>query len=98
MQEYFIFDPAYKLKLPLRVFRLRGKELVEEVISYKRVRSEELELELVNDGQTLRLFDPQTGEFLRTQAEEAKARQAAEPRTTCHAAKLRESGLDPDQL
>ncbi len=54
------------MQSPLRAFRLRGQELVEEVVSQNRVRSEALGLELVNDGQTLRLLNPQTGEFLRT--------------------------------
>jgi hypothetical protein len=45
-------------------------------------------LELVNTGQTFRRSNPQTEEFLRTPSEEV-ARLAA---------KLRELGLDPDQL
>ena len=89
--EYFIFDPEYKLQPPLRAFRLHGKDLVEEIVSNNRVTSEELGLELVNDGKTLRLFNPQAGEFLRTPAEEAA-------RATRLADKLRELGLDPDQL
>ena len=68
--EYFVFDPEYKLKPPLRAFRLRGQELVEEVVSHNRVQSAALGLERVNDGKTLRLYNPQTGEFLRTHAEE----------------------------
>ncbi len=75
VREYFVFDPKYKLKPPLRAFRLRGQELVEEVVTGNRVTSQELELELVNDGKTLRLFHPQTGEFLRTPPEEFAARQ-----------------------
>ena len=67
------------------------EELVEEVISHNRVRSEALGLELINDGKTLRLLNPQTGEFLRLPATEAAARARL-------AAKLRELGLDPDQL
>jgi Uma2 family endonuclease len=88
VQEYFIFDPEYKLKPPLRAFRLRGADYIEEVVSQQRVFSTELGLELVNDGQTLRLYHPPTQEYLRTPAEEV-ARLAA---------KLRALGLDPDQL
>ena len=98
VQEYFIFDPEYKLIPPLRAFRLHGKELIEEVVSNNRVVSEELGLELVNDGTTLRLFNSQTGEFLRTPSEETVARQKAENRADRLAAKLRELGLDPDHL
>jgi Uma2 family endonuclease len=98
VEEYFSFDPEYKLKPPLRAFRLRGKELVEEVVANNRVVSEKLGLELVNDEKTLRLYDPQSGQFLRTPAEEVAARRQAEDRAARLAAKLRELGLDPDQI
>ena len=98
VQEYFIFDPEYKLKPPLRAFRWHNRELIEEVVSNHRVASVELGLELVNDGKSLRLFNPQTGEFLRTSAEETVARQKAENRADRLAAKLRELGIDPDHL
>ncbi len=105
VREYFVFDPEYKLPPPLPAVRLRGEELVEEVVSQNRVVSHEFGLELVNTGQTLRLWHPATHEFLRTPAEEAAARQAAdaalqaaEQRAARLAAKLRELGLDPDQL
>ncbi len=78
VREYFIFDPEYKLKPPLRAFRLHGQQLLEEVVTGNRVMSHELGLELVNDGTTLRLWNPQTGNFLLTPDEEAAARQAAE--------------------
>ena len=119
VQEYFVFDPEYKLKPPLRAFRLHGQELVEAVVTNNRVLSLALGLELVNDGKTLRLFNPRTGEFLRTPAEEAAratheaaraaheatraiqeaaARQVAEDRAALLARRLRELGIDPDQL
>ncbi len=105
VREYFVFDPEYKLQPPLRAFRLRGQELIEEIVRQNRVSSHELGLELVNDGSTLRLWNPVTREFLRTPAEsyaqaeaEATARQAAEHRADRLAAKLRALGLDPDQL
>ena len=105
VREYFIFDPEYKLKPALRAFRLHRQELVEQVVTHNRVQSEELGLELVNTGKTLRLFNPQTNELLRTLPEEAAARQQAEFRAAqeaAHAArlaaKLRELGLDPDQI
>lgn len=91
VREYFIFDPEYKLQPPLRAFRLHGQELVEEIVSNHRVLSHELGLELVDDGKTLRLFNPNTREFLRTPAEETA-------RADRLAAKLRELGFDPDQL
>jgi acyl-CoA reductase-like NAD-dependent aldehyde dehydrogenase len=55
---------------------VRGGQLVEEAVTAQRVMSRELGLELVNDGRTLRLFNPQTGEFLLTPWEEAAAHRA----------------------
>ena len=91
VREYFIFDPEYRLAPPLRSFRLHGADLIEEMVMGNRVVSAELGLELVNDGTNLRLLNPQTGEFLRTPAEESS-------RADRLAAKLRELGLDPDNL
>ena len=98
VREYFVFDPEYKLQPPLRAFRLHGTNLVEEMVLGNRAMSNELGLELVNDGRTLRLWNPIASEYLRTPAEEAAARQEAENRAARLAAKLRELGLDPDQL
>ena len=91
VREDFVFAPEDKLRPPLRAFRLRGEELVESVVWQNRVVSHELGLELVNTGQTLRLWHPPTVESLRTPAEEAA-------RAARRATKLRELGLDPDQL
>ncbi len=91
VREYFVFDPEARLRAPLRAFRLHGSDFVEEIVTGNRVVSEELGLELVTTETTLRLFNPRTKEFLRTPAEEAA-------RATRLAAKLRELGLDPDQL
>jgi Uma2 family endonuclease len=98
VREYFVFDPEYKLQPPLRTFRLYGQELIEEIVSQNRVISHELGLELVNDGNTLRLWNPVTCAFLRTPAEESAARQAAEERASRLAAKLRGLGIDPGEL
>lgn len=98
VQEYFVFNPDAKLRAPLRAFRLHQGAFVEAIVTNQRVLSEELGLELVVVNKTLRLFDPHTQEFLRTPAEEAIARQEAEERVARLAAKLRELGLDPDQL
>ncbi len=91
VREYFVFDPEARLRAPLRAFRLHGTDFVEEIVTGNRVLSEELGLELVTTENTLRLFNPRTKEFLRTPAEEAA-------RANRLAAKLRELGLDPNQL
>ncbi len=112
VREYFIFDPEYKLAPPLRAFRLHGTNFVEEIIRDNRVMSLELGLELVNNGETLRLYQPLTEKYLLTPPEiyarvdveaaraddELSARQKAENRADRLAAKLRELGLDPDNL
>jgi len=89
VKEYFIFDPEYDYlqKEPLLGYRLEEGQFVKLEVPAGRVRSEVLGLELVDTDETLRLFDPQTGEFLRTSTEteralhaETEARQRAEAR------------------
>jgi Uma2 family endonuclease len=78
VREYFIFDPEYKLKPALRAYRLHNGHFVEEAVTGGRVKSEELGLELVNTGKTLRLFNSQSNSYLLTPEEEAAARRQAE--------------------
>lgn len=81
VKEYFIFDPEYRyLKPPLRAYRLSGNQYVELAITTRRVYSEELGLELVNTGETLRLYDPAKGKFLPTPEESLVAQHEAELR------------------
>ncbi len=98
VQEYFIFDPEYKLSPPLRAFRLHGSDLVEEIVTDNRVISHELGLELVNNGETLRLYHPPSGHFLLTPPEIYARANVEAARADRLAAKLRELGLDPDQV
>jgi len=81
VKEYYIFDPEYRyLKPSFRAYWLSGDQYVELAITNRRVQSEELGLELVNTGETLRLFDPSRGKFLLTPEEADSAYQAAEAR------------------
>ncbi|HEX4946646.1 MAG TPA: Uma2 family endonuclease [Blastocatellia bacterium] len=105
VREYFVYDPEAKLRAPLRAFRLQGAKLIEEMVTSNRVMSQELGLELVNTGETLRLYNPRTKEFLLTPtetyaraAEEAARANEEAARAARLAAKLRELGVDPDQL
>lgn len=78
-REYFIFDPEYDyLPEPLLAFRLEDGLYEKIEVRDGRVLSEALGLEVVNTGETLRLFDPAAGQFLPTREEESKARQQAE--------------------
>jgi len=76
VQEYFIFDPEYDyLNEALVGYRLENGKYVELEIKDRRVKSETLGLELVDTGETLRLFDPTTGMFLPNTTESAIALQ-----------------------
>lgn len=81
VDEYFIFDPEYSYQeQPLLAYRLQDGQLVQLEVTSGRVKSEELGLELVDTGETLRLFDTATNRFLMTQDEamEEMARLRAE--------------------
>lgn len=70
VQEYFIFDPEYDyLDDPLVGYRLENGKYVELEIKDGRAKSEVLGLELVNTGDTLRLFDPNSNQVLPTPQE-----------------------------
>lgn len=76
VQEYFIFDPEYDyLDKPLIGYRLEEGNYVEMEATEPRLRSDALGLELVDTGETLRLLDPQTKQFLPTAKEAAAAQQ-----------------------
>jgi Uma2 family endonuclease len=74
MEEYFIFDPEYDyLDDPLVGYRLKdGKYKVMNAQDH-RLRSKVLGLDLVDTGETLRLFDPASGKFLPNMEESAGA-------------------------
>jgi Uma2 family endonuclease len=70
VQEYFIFDPEYDyLDDPLVGYRLENGKYVEVEIKDGRAKSEVLGLELVDTGETLRLFDPNSNQMLPTPQE-----------------------------
>jgi len=77
VQEYFLFDPYSETMRPaLRGFRLKGGEYTP--MTGSRLRSEILGLELTVEKGRLRLYDPKTGERLRTPQEAEADRRAAE--------------------
>ena len=79
VKEYYIFDPEYDyLPEPLVAYRLKRGELKQVPVKNGRIFSKELELEIVDTGEGLRLFDPVAKEFLGTLAEEHQARLEAE--------------------
>lgn len=79
VQEYFIFDPEYDYLEPsLNAYRLADGEYEAMEIIDRRVKSAVLGLELVDTGETLRLFDPTADQFIPTYREIAAARERAE--------------------
>ncbi len=74
--EYFIFDPEYDyMDEALVGYRLENGKYVDLEIKDQRVKSAVLGLELVDTGETLRLFDPTTNQFLPNTSESAAAYQ-----------------------
>lgn len=79
VKEYYIFNPDYpKRRKPFNAYRLAGNQYVEVLVTGGRVKSEVLGLELVDTGETLRLYNPKTRQFLATEFEESAARLNAE--------------------
>lgn len=79
VKEYFIYNPEYPKTLPsLLAYRLENREYQKISIENGRVSSEVLGLELVDTGNTLRLFNPQTEKFLPSLAELVGAEERAE--------------------
>jgi Uma2 family endonuclease len=79
VKEYFLFDPEYDyLPEPLIAFRLKDGEYKKLKVKKNRVHSEVMGLDLVDTGETLRLYDPTTDRYLPTLAEETWAREQAE--------------------
>ena len=76
--EYFLFDPTGDYLNPiLQGYRLVNGRYVPLPLQGDRLVSEQLNLELVITGQTLRFFNPVTGEWLLT-AEEYREHTEAE--------------------
>jgi Uma2 family endonuclease len=70
VQEYFIFDPEYDyLDEALVGYRLENGKYTDLDIKDGRVKSDVLGLELVDTGETLRLLNPDSNQFLPTPQE-----------------------------
>ncbi len=70
VKEYYVYEmETTHLPEPLVAYRLIEGELIKIDVENGRILSEELNLELVDNGETLRLFNPETNEFLMTTEE-----------------------------
>ena len=79
VKEYFIYNPEYPKTLPsLLAYRLQDGEYQKISIENGQIFSEVLGLDLVDTGNTLRLFNPKTDKFLPSLAELSQADERAE--------------------
>ena len=70
VKEYYIFDPEYDyLAEPFVAYHLKNDEFEEVKVKRGKVFSPALGLEIVDTGETLRLFNPETKSFLPTMEE-----------------------------
>jgi Uma2 family endonuclease len=70
VKEYYVFDPEYKyLTEPLLAYHLKNGVFKPIKVKKGRVFSPSLNLELVDTGETLRLYNPKTQSFLLTNFE-----------------------------
>lgn len=77
--EYFLFDPTGDYLRPrLQGYRLENGRYVRLEMTENRLHSERLGLDLVQEGERLRLWDPIRLEFLPTPQEQARRVEAAE--------------------
>ena len=71
--EYFLFDPTGDyLKPRLQGYRLEDGQYTRLELIDGRLHSQQLDLDFVQVGETLRLYDPQTRQFLPTPQEQAE--------------------------
>jgi Uma2 family endonuclease len=70
VKEYYVFDPEYKyLTEPLLAYHLKNRVFKPIKVKKGRVFSPSLNLELVDTGETFRLYNPKTQSFLLTNFE-----------------------------
>lgn len=71
VKEYYIFDPEYDYLKdePLVAYHLKNGEFKSVKVKRGRVRSPFLNLDIVDTGKDLRLYNPKTKEFLPTMEE-----------------------------
>jgi Uma2 family endonuclease len=71
VKEYYIFDPEYDYLTdePLVAFHLKNGEFKPVKVKKGRVFSPALQLEIVDNGERLRLFNPETKSYLLTNEE-----------------------------
>ena len=71
--EYFLFDPTGDYLRPrLQGYRLENGRYVRLELIDDRLHSEQLGLDLVQEGENLRLYDPVANKFLLTSLEQAR--------------------------
>ncbi len=97
--EYFLFDPTGDyLKPRLQGYRLDSGQYVRLELSGVRLHSEQLGLDLVQVGETLRLYDPAKRLFLPTPLEQAERTEAEARRAETEARRAEEAEAENARL
>lgn len=97
--EYFLFDPTGDYLSPrFRGYRLEGGQYVPLEVVEGRVHSEFLGLDLVQQGERLRLFDPETNEWLLSPSELLEARTQERLRAEAERARAEAAEAAADRL
>lgn len=97
--EYFLFDPTGDyLKPRLQGYRLQGGRYVPLELVEGRLHSERLGLDLVQQGERLRFYDPEGRRWLLTPSEEAWERQNAEARAAAESDARRAAEAEVERL
>ena len=97
--EYFLFDPTGGyLKPRLQGYRLADGRYIRLEPKQGRLHSEQLDLDFVPIGETLRLYNPVSGEFLPTPQEQAERVEAEARRAETEARRAEEAEAENARL
>ncbi|MBV9852641.1 MAG: Uma2 family endonuclease [Armatimonadetes bacterium] len=97
--EYFLFDPTGDyLKPRLQGYRLTGGQYVRLKLVNDRLHSEQLGLDLVQQGELLRLYDPRKAAFLPTTFELSQQVMAEARRAEAEARRATEAEAEVERL
>lgn len=81
VEEYYLLDPERAfLPTPLMAYQRQNGELLQAAIKDRRIYSPRLGLEIVDTGETFRLFNPTIGKFLSSTQELAREKAELEAR------------------
>ncbi len=90
VEEYYVLDPEFAfLPAPMMAYHRDKERLLLTNITDRRIFSPRLGLEIVQNEQNFRLFNPQTNEFLRTLTESEREITESEQRANTEIERLK---------